>query len=128
MPCRSGSLKCLAFEECWAFELADADRKRSNTTGMKRARSDDSIVPSDGAIVVDVGGVRYKTTRSTLSSGSGYFEARLNFDGKEDAGELFVDRDGALFHHILTHLRNNGLSRAVPPRRGLLSSKKPSTS
>jgi hypothetical protein len=98
------------------FELADAnDRERSNIRGMKRARSDE-IVPSDGALVVDVGGVRYKTTRSTLSSGSGYFEARLNFDGKEDAGELFVDRDGALFHHILTHLRNNGLSRAVTDR------------
>ena len=92
-----------------------SDRERSNITGMKRARSDD-IVPSDGALVVDVGGVRYKTTRSTLSSGSGYFEARLNFDGKEDAGDLFVDRDGALFHYILTHLRNNGLSRAVTDR------------
>ena len=84
---------------------------------MKRTRSDDSLTQSDGSIVLDVGGVRHKTTRSTLATGSGYFEARLNFDGKEeDGGALFVDRDGELFHYVLTHLRNNGLPRSVTDR------------
>ena len=77
----------------------------SHTPGGSPARS------------IDVGGVRHKTTRSTLATGSGYFEARLNFDGKEeDGGALFVDRDGELFHYVLTHLRNNGLPRSVTDR------------
>ena len=77
---------------------------------MKRARDSEDQKPRTGPVVVDVGGVLHKTTRSTLSGGSAYFEARLNFDGEEDI--LFVDRDGDLFHHVLSHLRG-GLQRVV---------------
>lgn len=77
---------------------------------MKRARDSEDQNPRTGPVVVDVGGVLHKTTRSTLSGGSAYFEARLNFDGEENI--LFVDRDGDLFHHVLSHLRG-GLQRVV---------------
>mmetsp|Transcript_3287 Transcript_3287/g.10404 ORF Transcript_3287/g.10404 Transcript_3287/m.10404 type:complete len:228 (+) Transcript_3287:97-780(+) len=77
---------------------------------MKRARDSEDQNPRTGPVVVDVGGVLHKTTRSTLSGGSAYFEARLKFDGEEDI--LFVDRDGDLFHHVLSHLRG-GLQRVV---------------
>ena len=79
---------------------------------MKRARDSEDQNPRTGPVVVDVGGVLHKTTRSTLSGGSAYFEARLKFDGEEDADSLFVDRDGDLFHHVLSHLRG-GLQRVV---------------
>ena len=84
---------------------------------MKRARDSEDQKPRTGPVVVDVGGVLHKTTRSTLSGGSAYFEARLNFDGEEDADSLFVDRDGDLFHHVLSHLRG-GLQRVVADELG----------
>ena len=84
---------------------------------MKRARDSEDQNPRTGPVVVDVGGVLHKTTRSTLSGGSAYFEARLKFDGEEDADSLFVDRDGDLFHHVLSHLRG-GLLRVVADELG----------
>lgn len=63
------------------------------------------------AILLDVGGVQYKTTRATLRSVpgsmldamfSGRHEDRLDPD--ED-GCIFIDRDGVLFGHIIAFLR-----------------------
>ena len=59
---------------------------------MKRARSDDSIVPSDGAIVVDIGGVRYWDGLNEFHlnpKGPGCETVPVSFDG-ETGEETFV--------------------------------------
>lgn len=60
-----------------------------------------------GRIILNVGGVRFETTRSTLSY-SEYFNTRFQSDfadsGKD--GEIFVDRSPDNFKYILEFLRN----------------------
>ena len=63
-------------------------------------------------IVLDVGGTRYTTSRSTLTK---YPESMLGvmFSGRHDIeamkcsdGSFFIDRDGTHFRHILNYLRD----------------------
>ncbi|XP_065914493.1 uncharacterized protein [Dysidea avara] len=66
----------------------------------------------DRRIVLDVGGTRYSTSRSTLTK---YPESMLGvmFSGRHDLepmkcsdGSFFIDRDGTHFRHILNYLRD----------------------
>lgn len=72
----------------------------------------------DTVIELNVGGVRYTSTRKTLTSDK---NSRLGewFDGrssnsssslaKDAKGRFFLDRDGVLFRYILDYLRDNAL-------------------
>ncbi len=54
-----------------------------------------------------VGGTRYTTSLTTLlSEGNSFFTGMLGGDWAEtDEQELFIDRDGELFKHVLRFLR-----------------------
>lgn len=75
-------------------------------------------------IVLNVGGTEFTTARETLH-GSEYFEALLSGrfaegdGGVPGAEPIFIDRDPALFAHILFFLRTNRLSGTVRSK-GLL--------
>ena len=69
-------------------------------------------------VILDVGGVRYSTTHATLTLYPDSMLGRL-FDGglplKINAvGTVFIDRNGALFQHILDFLRCGQLSLPRP--------------
>ena len=56
---------------------------------------------------INVGGHRFETTRSTVNPSS-YFRSYFQRwdDGLEKSTELFIDRSGVLFEHVLSTLRN----------------------
>lgn len=58
-------------------------------------------------LALNVGGTHYTTTLSTLlSQDKSYFTSLLSGDWAETGqNELFIDRDGELFKHILRYLR-----------------------
>ena len=67
---------------------------------------------SGPSMILDVGGVRFSTSRSTLTK---YPESMLGimFSGRHDLetmqckdGSFFIDRDGTHFRHILNYLRD----------------------
>ncbi len=62
---------------------------------------------SDRRLVVNVGGTRYTTSLTTLlSEENSFFAGMLGGDWAEtDEQELFIDRDGELFKHVLRFLR-----------------------
>ncbi len=76
---------------------------------MKRART--SSQPRD-RVTLNVGGTRFETSRVTLGSAV-YFSRMLDGAWQEssDDDEIFIDRDGALFVHILEWLRTGQLPR-----------------
>ena len=58
-------------------------------------------------ITINVGGTRYTTTPSTLlSQENSYFTCILSRDWNDEAqAELFIDRDGEMFKHVLRFFR-----------------------
>lgn len=74
----------------------------------KAQRSDAKMISDPEHITLNVGGTRFETTRSTLR-GSSYFRAMFdaNMYHFDEQGQLFIDRDGDLFLHILRFLRSN---------------------
>ena len=62
-------------------------------------------------VEVDVGGVRFVTSTSTLRSRPGsMLDAKFSgryLDEKEEDGSYFEDRDGSMFGHVLAFLRDN---------------------
>jgi len=62
---------------------------------------------SERRLVVNVGGTKYATSVTTLlSEANSYFTSMLGGDWAEtDQQELFIDRDGELFKHVLRFLR-----------------------
>ena len=67
-------------------------------------------------IKLNVGGITYITTRTTLCQPGSWFETM--FSGKmkpglQIDGSYFIDRDGPMFLHVLNYLRN--LDRWLPP-------------
>lgn len=60
-------------------------------------------------IQLNVGGVKYDTTRTTIKEGGTSMLSQLISGGIPTAllhGRIFIDRDGQLFAHILNYLRN----------------------
>lgn len=76
---------------------------------------------SDTIIRLDVGGVHYTTTKSTLCRVSGSMLERMfngSIDSKQIDGRYFIDRNGQLFQQILDYLRD-GETWAPPSKRDL---------
>lgn len=68
---------------------------------------------SSKQIKLDVGGFKFSTTLTTLTADpdsmlAAMFSGRFPVEKNED-GCVFIDRDGAYFHHILNWLRNGTL-------------------
>uniref|UniRef100_A0A7S0A2V6 BTB domain-containing protein n=1 Tax=Pyrodinium bahamense TaxID=73915 RepID=A0A7S0A2V6_9DINO len=66
---------------------------------------------TDDIIELNVGGVTYCTSRSTLCRVPDSMLGRM-FSGAipsryDAAGRIFIDRDGPSFRHVLNHLRGN---------------------
>lgn len=61
---------------------------------------------------IDVGGVIFATTRSTLSKCPALDRMMKEHDGvkEQDKAPLFVDRDGYYFQYVLNFLRNNSIA------------------
>ena len=70
---------------------------------------------ADSIIRLNVGGVSYDTTKSTLCRVPSMLESMFNgpFESKLIDGRYFIDRNGQLFQHILDYLRD-GESWDVP--------------
>lgn len=52
-------------------------------------------------VLLDIGGVHFRTRRSTLMESDSFFSALLSFE----TNYIFVDRDGSHFRYILNWLR-----------------------
>jgi hypothetical protein len=62
-------------------------------------------------INLDVGGVKYKTSKNTLVKHDGVLKDLV--ENTVENQEVFIDRDGTLFSYILDYLRNG--NKAVLP-------------
>ena len=68
-----------------------------------------------GKIVLDVGGVLFHTTVTTLKAGDTYFSALMNHH--VPGRPCFVDRDPTYFRHVLNWLRG---VRSLPSDKDVL--------
>ena len=61
-------------------------------------------------VLLDIGGVLFKTSRSTLLSiPDTYFTAHLTFTTTPSTTPLFIDRDSVHFRHVLNYMRDRSL-------------------
>jgi BTB/POZ domain len=68
---------------------------------------------NDSVLRLNVGGVLYTTTRGTLIAAGGALAAIAQTElahTTDEAGCLFLDRNGQLFQHVLECVRNNQLT------------------
>lgn len=77
----------------------------------------DLLRTSVNVIELDVGGARFKTSMSTLTSVpdsmlGAMFSGRFELNRQAD-GSVFIDRDGRLFVHVLNWLRDRSLPAAL---------------
>ncbi len=75
-------------------------------------------------VKLNVGGVKYITTKTTLESvPDSFFNSLLSgkFSFTEIKGHIFIDRNGLIFEHILSYLRN--INNWKPPRNVDLAEK-----
>ena len=98
------------------FEQVAKDRQEMDKEKQKweeeKTLMDKKFIFNGPRIVLDVGGMHYSTSRSTLTK---YPESMLGvmFSGRHDLetmqckdGSFFIDRDGTHFRHILNYLRD----------------------
>jgi hypothetical protein len=77
-----------------------------------------------GRVKLNVGGVKYETTLTTLTADGddsmlgSMFSGRHELHPNED-GEVFIDRDGKHFGHILNVLRNSSVAVNIDDRVAL---------
>jgi hypothetical protein len=75
-------------------------------------------------ICLNVGGVEYWTTRTTLSLVPSTFLASLASNqvpiSRDDRGRIFIDRDGHLFRNVLNYMRNGCLAFTEEPSQSML--------
>lgn len=80
------------------------------------AKQNNSLTLADYIVKLNVGGFRYETTRSTLTSiPNTYFTSLLSgvFPSlKDESSAFFIDRDGHLFQPILSYLRTREITLA----------------
>tara|TARA_X000000368_G_scaffold310730_1_gene248612 strand:- start:141 stop:674 length:534 start_codon:yes stop_codon:yes gene_type:complete len=77
-----------------------------------------------GRVKLNVGGVKYETTLTTLTADGDDSMLGSMFSGRHelhpnDEGEIFIDRDGRLFGHILNLLRDTNVEVPVRDRTAL---------
>jgi uncharacterized protein YjbI with pentapeptide repeats len=95
-----------------ASTTTSGKKSASSRRGLKK-RVTDVLRTSVDVIVLDVGGVRFKTSMSTLQSVpesmlGAMFSGRFELSKQAD-GSFFIDRDGRLFGHVLNWLRDRTL-------------------
>ena len=96
----------------------------SPINGLENSQQNqDCIKHNDGIITLNVGGVKYQTTKTTLCSHAESIFAKI-FGGTfslkpSDDGSYFIDRNGKYFDHILDYLRNNRLN--IPPKQNIIN-------
>ena len=78
--------------------------------------TDTNETKDSDVIKLNVGGVMYVTTRSTLCQPGSWFETM--FSGKMEPGiqidgAYFIDRDGEMFRYVINYMRN--LDKWLPP-------------
>ena len=78
--------------------------------------TDTNETKNSNIIKLNVGGVMYVTTRSTLCQPGSWFETM--FSGKMEPGiqidgAYFIDRDGEMFRYVINYMRN--LDKWLPP-------------
>eukprot|EP00123_Amoebidium_parasiticum_P006988 comp17801_c0_seq1/m.17873 comp17801_c0_seq1/g.17873 ORF comp17801_c0_seq1/g.17873 comp17801_c0_seq1/m.17873 type:complete len:590 (-) comp17801_c0_seq1:209-1978(-) len=101
-------------------ERATLEEEKRRVRALASGREDEPID-------LDVGGVKYRTTRQTICSINGTFLEAL-FTGEnppnvDQTGCVFIDRDGALFRYILSYLRDHddtGFPASATKKRLLL--------
>jgi BTB/POZ domain len=67
----------------------------------------------NNTLLLNVGGVPYITTRGTLIAAGGSLAAIATTElahTTDEAGRLFIDRNGQLFQYVLEYVRNNQLT------------------
>ena len=67
-------------------------------------------------IKLNVGGVKYYTTKETLENEDGFLKTLMknDFDNVNEDGYYFIDRNGHIFKYILEYLRNLTVNRFLP--------------
>jgi hypothetical protein len=77
-----------------------------------------------GRVKLNVGGVKYETTLTTLTADGDDSMLGSMFSGRhelhlDDEGEVFIDRDGKHFGHILNVLRDSSVAVHINDRMAL---------
>ena len=77
-----------------------------------------------GRVKLNVGGVKYETTLTTLTADGDNSMLGSMFSGRHalhtnDDGEVFIDRDGTHFGHILNMLRDSSVEVPIKDRAAL---------
>ncbi|PKY28083.1 hypothetical protein RhiirB3_390942 [Rhizophagus irregularis] len=81
--------------------------------GMAPKRQKMTNEASDEKITLNIGGIKYETLQSTLTShpdtllGSMFQQNKEIINHQTDRKEYFFDRDGKVFRYILQYYRNN---------------------
>ena len=89
-----------------------------------KAAVDGALDKFKGRVKLNVGGVKYETTLTTLTADGddsmlgSMFSGRHELNPNED-GEVFIDRDGKHFGHILNVLRNTSVAVTISDRRAI---------
>lgn len=97
-----------------AEAVAAVESERASLHAERGALAD-SAAQQAAIVTLDVGGTLFKTSRSTLCKYSGSFLEAM-FGGRHAVepgsdGAFFIDREGALFRHVLGWLRTGALPK-----------------
>jgi len=82
-----------------------------NLSASRTSKEDENIFPAAShdrnRIEIDVGNTRFSTARTTLISGSAYFQSLLSerWNAEENNEPLFLDQEPAPFAILLTYMR-----------------------
>ena len=89
--------------------MSSSTRKRRLVSPQQEEQPQAALQPRPDRIVVDVGGTRFTTSATTLTSASDYFASMLSrwCDGPPES--LFLDRDPEPFKVLLTYMRTGML-------------------
>lgn len=60
----------------------------------------------DKRVILNIGGTKFETFKSTLTTRSIYFRAMLSGLYRDDKEDIFIDRDPELFKHLLRFMRD----------------------
>ncbi len=110
----SSSVPALALAPTSNGVVSPDTSKKSRRSATKK-KVTDLLRTSVNVVELDVGGARFKTSISTLTSTesmlSAMFSGRFELHRQAD-GSVFIDRDGRLFVHVLNWLRDRSLPAA----------------
>eukprot|EP00775_Hariotina_reticulata_P006938 gene6938-7156_t len=83
--------------------------ERFNVNRIFKMEAPDAVMERNKVVKLNVGGFKFQTSLATLTAvENSYFEALFSGRWKKhltDEGEVFLDRDGEVFKHVLHYLR-----------------------